>query len=346
MRLSALTLTLPRRLRGCALLAGLALSATVWGAPAATDDTKPAFELVALGVEGGLDDGNLSAWLARANGDARYLDMDAGTLLNGIEQALRDGAFGTPPASAQLHAAAGTILRERIAGYFISHPHLDHVGGLAIAATDDTAKPIYGLASTLDALSQYYFNWTTWPNFADRGTPPALHQYTLTSEAPGQWFDIAGTSMQGLLLPLQHGPMRSSMLLLRAGDAYLAFFGDTGADAVQHSTLMAQAWKQLAPLLRRHALRGIVIESSYPNDIPDEKLFGHLTPHWLLRELHVLAADAGPDAIRGLPVVIGHIKPSLQSGRDTRALIGAQLDAGNDLHVPFILPTQGEHMTL
>ena len=305
-----------------------------------------AFELVALGVQGGLQNGDLSAWLARASGEDHYLAMDAGTLLPGIERALRRGALGPPPTPDAIAVAAGQVLRDRIAGYFISHPHLDHVAGLLIASTDDSRKPIFGLASTLDALSRDYFNWSAWPNFADRGPPPALGKYRLRAQPPGQWFNIDGTALQGLLLPLQHDRMTSSLVLLRHQGAYLAYFGDTGADAVQHSTRLSEAWRQLAPLARTGTLRAVVIETSFPDDVPDAQLYGHLTPHWLLHELHVLATQAGgPQALRGLPVVVTHIKPSLQAGRDPRALIAAQLQAGNDLGVVFLFPRQGDRFS-
>ncbi len=325
-----------------ALLALLLAACTAVAAPA------PSFEVIALGVQGGLEDGDLSAWLARAPGEDRYIAMDAGTLLPGLRRAYDQGAFERLPIPADTALTPpGYLLREAIAGYFVSHPHLDHVAGLLIAATDDARKPIYGLASTLDGLSRDYFNWNAWPNFADRGAPPALGQYRLAAQPPEQWFAIEGTSLHGLLLPLQHDRMQSSLLLLRAGDAYLAYFGDTGPDAVQHSTRMAEAWRTLAPLVRRGALKGIVIETSYPDDVPDDRLYGHLTPRWLTRELHVLAEQAGgAAALRGLPVVIGHIKPSLQAGRDARELIEAQLQAGNDLQVRYLLPRQGQRLEL
>lgn len=334
----------PRRWFAGGLLPLLLAACLAVAAPA----PAPSFELIALGVQGGLQDGDLSAWLARAPGDSRYIAMDAGTLLPGLQRSYERGAFAHLPIPADTTLTpAGYLLREAIAGYFVSHPHLDHVAGLLIAATDDSRKPIYGLASTLDGLARDYFNWNAWPNFADRGAPPALGQYRLAAQPPGQWFAIEGTSLRGLLLPLQHDRMESSMLLLRAGDAYLAYFGDTGADAVQHGTRLAEAWRTLAPLVRQGALKGIVIETSYPDDVADDKLYGHLTPRWLARELHALAAQAGGNAaLRGLPVVIGHIKPSLQAGRDARRLIESQLQAGNDLQVRYLLPRQGQRIEL
>lgn len=333
------------------LLAIVCLVAPLSWISAVRAQTPPArggFELVALGVNGGLDDGNLTSYLLRAPGDARYLALDAGSVLPGIARALDKGGFADAgPAGAD--SPQGHVLHALIAGYFISHAHLDHVEGLLIAATDDTGhKPIYGLASTLDSLSRDYFNWTAWPNFADRGAAPALGRYHLTEALPGQWFDIPGTALSASVYPLSHDKLTSSMILLRAGDAYFAFFGDTGPDALsggQHR--LADVWQVLAPLARRHQLKGLQIEVSMPNDVADAQLFGHLTPAWLLKELGALAVTAGGrQPLQGLPVVVGHIKPSLAAGRDPRTLIRQQLAAGNALGVRFLFPEQGDTLGL
>lgn len=302
------------------------------------------FELVALGVQGGLHNGRLSAYLIRGPRDTRYLGLDAGTQLSGIRVALARGAFGDLHLPARGSSREGAVLRQGIAGYFISHAHLDHVAGLLMAAPDERGpKPVYALESTLDVLSRDLFNWQVWPNFSDRGTKPRLAMYRLRAEPVAQTFDVEGTAMQGAIWPLSHGGVTSSVIVLHEGHAWFAYFGDTGADDVEHSHDLADIWKRLAPLVRRHALSGLLIETSYPDDVPDTRLYGHLTPKWLLHELGVLQADAGgPGALRGLDVIIGHIKPSLDAGRDTRALIESQLRAGNDLGVHFLFPRQGE----
>lgn len=299
---------------------------------------EPRFELIALGVTGGVASDNLSGYLIQAHGDVHYLALDAGTLVSGIEKARSRGS---------LVGNTGEILHDGISAYFISHGHLDHVAGLLIASPEDHGnKPVYGLASTLDVLSRDYFNWEAWPNLADRGKAPALGWYHLVDEAPGAWFTVQGTSMSAQIFPLSHDSVVSSMILLRAGDAYYAYFGDTGPDALakgKHD--LADAWKALAPLVRSHALKGLQIEVSFPDDVADAKLFGHLTPAWLLRELNELAiASGGNESLRGLPVVVDHIKPSLDPARDPRALIGTQLEAGNRLGVRFVIPGQGERL--
>lgn len=315
----------------------------------ADEPRRDGFELVALGVAGGLEDGNLSAYLLRADGDERYLALDAGTLLPGIARAAERGAFGDAARAGDGLGVAGNVLRERVAGYFISHAHLDHVAGLLIASTDDAGpKPVFGLASTLQTLSDDYFDWQAWPNFGDRGSAPALGRYRLQAVSPGQWFAVPGTRLTARAYPLWHDRVLSSMLLVRAGDAYYAYFGDTGPDALSGGGhRLADVWQVLAPLVRGGALKGLQIEVSYPDDVPDGQLFGHLTPAWLLRELHALADAVGGDRpLDGLTVVVDHVKPSLTQGRDPRALIARQLAACNDLGVRVVMPAQGDRLLL
>ena len=50
---------------------------------------------------------------------------------------------------------------------------------------------------------------------------------------------------------------------------------------------------------------------SYTSDRPDNLLFGHLTPRWLLESLRELDRLAGGGALKDLPVVVSHIKYSL-----------------------------------
>jgi 3',5'-cyclic-nucleotide phosphodiesterase len=87
----------------------------------------------------------------------------------------------------------------------------------------------------------------------------------------------------------------------------------------------------------------MIIETSYPDAVPDNLLFGHLKPKYLIDALHELAALAGgPDALKGLPVVIEHIKYSLKKGPTQQEEIAKELAAANDLGVRFIIPAQGD----
>jgi 3',5'-cyclic-nucleotide phosphodiesterase len=109
----------------------------------AAEAQKPAFTVIPLGVRGGLDESNLSAYLVAAEGTTDYVCLDAGTLYTGIKKAIDNGTL-PPPVS--------TVLRSSIKDYFISHPHLDHVAGLILNSPDDSTKNIYGLPSCLHVL--------------------------------------------------------------------------------------------------------------------------------------------------------------------------------------------------
>ena len=293
---------------------------------------RPAFAVVPLGVKGGLAEGNLSAYLVAAAGSPAYVSLDAGSLRPGLERAVATGALTGPVAA---------LLRDSIKGYCLSHAHLDHVAGLLLNAPDDAPKPIYGLPACLATLQNDYLNWRAWPNFGNGGAAPALGQYTLRALVPGQPTPLAGTPLSVQAYPLSHGrPYQSTAFLVRNGDKYLLYLGDTGADSVEQVHCLRDLWRAVAPLLRQGQLRAIFIEASYPNAQPPARLFGHLTPALLLQELGALGQLAGPAALRGLPVVITHLKPTAAN----EALIRQQLAAGNALGVRLVFPVQGERL--
>ncbi|MBC6612850.1 3',5'-cyclic-nucleotide phosphodiesterase [Hymenobacter sp. BT507] len=291
---------------------------------------QPAFRVVPLGVRGGLDESNLSAYLVAPTGSADYACLDAGTVRTGVQRAI---------AQRTLIGSADNIIRRRIRAYLLSHAHLDHVAGLLLNAPDDTTKTVYGLPSCLDIIRQHYFNWQSWPNFGDAGTAPTLGKYHYQPLLPGTpETAVAGTALLVRTFPLSHGTgYESAAFLLRHGSSYLLYLGDTGPDAVERSTRLAELWQAVAPLVRAGTLRGIFMEVSYPNAQPDALLFGHLTPRWLQQELSALARLAGPDAVRNLPVIVTHSKPTV----DNITQIRQQLEAANTLRLRFIFPEQG-----
>ncbi|MET4106886.1 3',5'-cyclic-nucleotide phosphodiesterase [Hymenobacter sp. UYP22] len=296
--------------------------------------SQPAFTVVPLGVKGGLAEGNLSAYLVAAVGSPAYVCLDAGTVYGGVEKAV---------ASKALTGAAGEIIRTTIKAYLISHAHLDHVAGLLLNAPDDTPKSIYGLPDCLTTIQNDYFNWRAWPNFGPGGTPPALGKYQLRELVPGREIPVENTPLQVQTFVLSHGrPTQSAAFLVRSGRNYLLYLGDTGADAVEQTDNLRRLWEAVAPLVKARQLKGVFMEASYANSQPEKQLFGHLTPALLLQELGVLAQLAGPEAVRGLPVVITHIKPTAGNEKDIRQ----QLREANTLHLRLIFPEQGHLLEL
>lgn len=305
------------------------------------------FDVVALGVDGGVSDGNLTSYLIRSDNQPQYLALDAGSLLPGIAKGLEKGSF--PQVTSELAAPytpQGYVFRQLIGGYFISHGHLDHVAGLIIGSPEDARKNIYAQADTILTLRNHYFNWKAWPNFTDAGNGSRLGTYRLQTVRPQQRFTLGVTGLSGVMYPLSHDRYPSSMLLVSDRSGSFAYFGDTGPDALEQSRNLDTAWRALGPLIEQKKLKGMMIETSYPNGVADKNLYGHLTPAWLLKELKNLARYSGGEgSLKDFPVVISHIKPSLKQGEDVRATIKQQLDQGNDLGVKFILMEQGDRQT-
>ncbi|MFT4825959.1 MAG: 3',5'-cyclic-nucleotide phosphodiesterase [Halioglobus sp.] len=311
------------------------------------DNHKPAFELIVLGDTGGVQDGNLSAFLLRALSEQHYVGLDAGTLVNGINIAHQNNAFcDLALVQDSQWNTSGTILRNHVKGYLISHGHLDHVVGLLISSPEDSAKPIYALPSVNQTLLDSYFNWQAWANFTDKGLPPRLNKYQLVDLIPQQSQSITDTSLKVTAFSLSH-PLESTAFVIEKDKDLFVYLGDTGPDQIEKQGKLKALWQYLAEQLKEKRLRALVVEVSFTNQRPDALLFGHLTPKWLLQELtqfHSLIEDKSK--IKGLQVIISHIKYTLKSGPDPKEQIEQQLNQANSLGFKFILVTQGQRLYL
>jgi 3',5'-cyclic-nucleotide phosphodiesterase len=299
------------------------------------------FDVIVLGALGGIQDGNLSSYLIRPHGDRNAIACDAGSLVNGLKVAQDKGAFSdvkVPEGSTD--SVVGHVLKNDIKGYLISHAHLDHVQGLVVASPDDSNKTIYSLPTVSAEIEQNYFNWKAWPNMLDRGQQPQLKKYHVEDLKPGEAKELTETSMTVTAFPLNHGGAESTAFLIESGGDAILCFGDTGPDEVQKASNMQDIWRAIADKVKRQKLKAIILEVSYTSDRPDNLLFGHLTPKWVHETLHVLDQEAGGNALKGLPIVVSHIKYSLTDEQPQRA-IRQELEAGNDLGVQFVIPEQG-----
>ena len=166
-------------------------------------------------------------------------------------------------------------------------------------------------------------------------------KYRLTDLVPGQPMPIKDSALTVNAYPMSHAGVESTAFLVDHADGAILCVGDTGPDEVEKSDRLQALWAAVADRARQRRLKAIIIEVSYTNDRPDRLLYGHLTPNWLLKQLRQLADRAGPDALKGLPVVISHIKYSLLNEEPPQAQIQRELEAGNDLGVRFIIPRQG-----
>lgn len=287
------------------------------------------FKVVPLGVKGGTTDGNLSAYMLAPAGADAYVCLDAGTVSNGIEKAVGKKVFGV---------SAETVLKKYIKGYLISHPHLDHISGMVINSVDDTVKQVYAMERCINVMKAHYFNWQSWPNLANDGNAPALNKYRYQQLAEGIETPVAETEMSVQAFPLSHSrPYSSTAFLMKHGDAYALYFGDTGPEEVEQTDHMKRVWTAAAPLVKSGKLKGVFLEVSYSNAQPDRHLYGHLTPKWFMKEFEVLAGLVGKEHLRNLNVIVTHIKP-VGNNEET---IRKELNAANSLGLQLIFPEQG-----
>lgn len=291
-------------------------------------------QIVPLGVYGGSNESNLSSYLIGEETTNSYLALDAGTILSGINKAIEKGTF---------EEQNNKILKNYIKGYFISHGHLDHLSGMIINSPEDSNKPIYGISETISVLKNKYFTNDAWANFANEGESPILNKYYYKYAKIGIPFTIEGTNFTGTIYELSHvNPLKSSAILVENGSNAVLYFGDTGADRIEKTQNLSTIWKAISPKIKSGKLKTMMLEVSFPNSQPEKLLFGHLTPKLMNEELGELAKEVGKSKLKGLTIIVTHIKPK----DDYEQKIKDELLKDNPYNINYIFPKQGERITL
>ncbi|WKL46906.1 3',5'-cyclic-nucleotide phosphodiesterase [Flavobacterium pectinovorum] len=297
-------------------------------------EQKASFQVVPLGIKGGIDEKNLSAYLLAPINTKDYICLDAGTVNAGIEKAIKNKVF---------KVSTSDVLRKYIKGYLISHAHLDHVSGLIINSPADSSKTVYATDKCMQMMENHYFNDQTWANFGDAGVGFPLKKYHFQTLNIDEETPLTNTTMTVKAFPLSHvNPFESAAFLIKNNEDYALYLGDTGPDAVEKSNDLRDLWTAIAPLVKSKQLKGIFIEVSFPNEQPDKFLFGHLTPNYLMQEMHVLEELAGKDTLKGFKIIITHLKPPTKN----IIKIKEQIKNQNDLGLKIIYPEQGKRFEL
>ena len=292
------------------------------------------FKVVPLGIKGGIDEKNLSAYLLAPINTNDYISLDAGTINSGIEKAIENKVF---------KVSTNTVLRKFIKGYLISHAHLDHVSGMIINSAADSSKTVYATNKCMEMMQKHYFNDEAWINFGDKGLGKPLNMYHFQTLNIDEETPITNTSMTVKAFRLSHvNPFESTAFLIKNAESYVLYLGDTGPDVIEKSNDLHDLWTVIAPLIKSKQLKGIFIEVSFPNEQPDQFLFGHLTPNYLMKELHALEEISGRGTLKGFKIIITHLKPPSKN----IVKIKEQLKKQNDLGVKIIYPVQGKRFEL
>jgi len=282
-------------------------------------------------------------------------------------------------ASAQFNMTlSGYIMKQFILGYFIGHSHLDHVMGLAITSPEGSyfnnvtvdyyrpnSKSIVGSVNTTNDLMNYIFNGAMWPNI-----PKLTNWYQYQTLEYGLQYYVndvlymASTSFDKsqsgthqiqnyqcnylfsdttvTMFPLCHSNPSSAFLFESQG-IQLIYFSDTGLDTTTNCD-----WKSKVQTIWNaidiSKLRAILIEVSFPNDVTDGNLFGHMRPRDLLSILSDLKSLKG--SLSKVQVVVTHVKPRFTSDftQSSKTLVLQQLTSGANellLDCTFATANQG-----
>src|SRR6218665_2847742 len=108
---------------------------------------QTSFQVVTLGIKGGIDEKNLSAYLLAPINTNDFVSLDAGTINAGIEKAIENKVF---------KVSTSEVLKKYIKGYLISHAHLDHVSGLIINSPADSSKTVYATEKCMEMMENHY----------------------------------------------------------------------------------------------------------------------------------------------------------------------------------------------
>jgi len=175
----------------------------------------------------------------------------------------------------------------------LSHPHLDHVVGLAFLtdtlASAGARRPVTATSvePVIQGLRTHAFNNVLWPDFSAIPSPsaPVLRFRTLAEEAEQRVGDLWVTPV-----PVDH-TVPTVGFIIHDGEVGFIYSGDTGPTD--------RLWRAARGL---RGLRALVIECAFPNRLEGLAATSrHLTPSLIQRELDKIPPD--------LPIWIFHIKP-------------------------------------
>eukprot|EP00761_Pharyngomonas_kirbyi_P008497 gb/GECH01008508.1/.p1 GENE.gb/GECH01008508.1/~~gb/GECH01008508.1/.p1 ORF type:complete len:432 (+),score=100.75 gb/GECH01008508.1/:1-1296(+) len=279
------------------------------------------------------------------------------------------------------------FVRNHIFGFFIGHSHLDHIAGLMYTSPFNfftphafnytqhppdisQPKPIVAMHPTIVALQDHYFNDVVWPDLPAQGYFNYMdlnnsNQNTVTMDDIGLEENIT-SDLHITGFPVCHGNVPSTAFLLSYEpngdvDSQLIYFSDTGISSNISNCDWQQRFLDIWTSSRLHIdmLSAIVIEVSFPDDTPEEYLFGHLRPQDVVDQLVLLKNVTETETLEDMTVVIQHVKPSVdpvlgadgvwESGENTKDLVRDQITQNAEnagIEAEFILPQQGQALCI
>ncbi|PSR75281.1 cAMP phosphodiesterases class-II-domain-containing protein [Coniella lustricola] len=103
-------------------------------------------------------------------------------------------------------------------------------------------------------------------------------------------------------------------------------FGDVESDSISMHPRNLHIWQEAAPKVAEGKLKAILIECSYDDSRPMDRLFGHLTPSFLIEEMMVLANEVKRHRIR-------QAMARAKEAEETRRTVKRKREGGNEMTI-------------
>ena len=167
----------------------------------------PGFDVVTLGARGGIEDGNLSAFMISPAGDGRAVTCDAGSLVNGLRVADEKGRFRCGRGARRFALYARRLRADRTDQGLsrqprASRPHRRPGHRFARRCEEADLWPAVSHGACPGQLLQLGRPGRT---SAPAATSRRLKKYEMTRLVAGERRDLSGTAMQVTAYPLSHG---------------------------------------------------------------------------------------------------------------------------------------------
>lgn len=130
------------------------------------------------------------------------------------------------------------------------------------------------------------------------------HQLNIAQDRAGSMMNLNGMPAGGRGpggLNLAGGPSPTEVPCVYDSSSYfirdvetgveVLIFGDVEGDSISMNPRNLHIWQEAAPKIATGKLKAILIECSYDDSRPVDRLFGHLTPSFLIQEMTVLADE-------------------------------------------------------
>ncbi len=164
---------------------------------------------------------------------------------------------------------------------FLTHPHLDHVAGLAflldaVLGRRETPVVVHATAEVTSALQQHVFNWVVWPDFTQIPDPlhPTLRWEPCSANEPVAIGDRIITAYQ-----VDHTVPAVAYVVV-SGNAAFVYSGDMSASL--------SLWKAVREEQR---VQMVIVDCSFPNaESGIARLSKHYCPSTLVADIAAVPA--------------------------------------------------------